>query len=349
MNHNDVNSFKRIVNAPSRSIGKTTLDRLLEYKVESKKNLFEAIYDIDSIPQNKKNALIEFAKMICELDRKLDTTELDVFFDELLKTTNYLEVIKDDEDEEDRLENIKEFKSILVSIEDNGEVATRREKLLDAFDEAILADDKLQNQRQRQDGVTLSTVHSVKGLEFRCVFVVAFEDGLFPNLGYFSNVDLEEERRIAYVACTRAKDKLFLTCAKSRLLYGKRINNPQSLFLIEFIGVKGSENIKSGNYKKDTNLDYEFGISQVDDYDPFKIIERKQINQEINSDVTEDSSDDKTFKVGDFVNHKVYGDGIIVSLEAKTDMGWLGKICFTAQGTIKTFDMLHPAIKKKIR
>ena len=350
MNHNDVNSFKRIVNAPARSIGKTTLDRLLEYKLETKKNLFDSIRDIDTIPQNKKKALTDFVEMINELDKKLDDTPLDTYFDELLKRTNYLEVIKDDEDEEERLENIKEFKSILVSVEDNGEIASRREKLMSAFDEAILADDKLQNQRQRQDGVTLSTVHSVKGLEFRCVFVVAFEAGLFPNMSYFMDVDIEEERRIAYVACTRAKDKLFLTCAKSRLLYGKKINNPQSQFLIEFIGVKGSEAIKSGSYRKQSSLDYEYGISQVeDDYNPFNQIEKKYEKDTESTDTSGELTDDKTFKVGDFVNHAVYGDGIIVSLEAKTDMGWLGKICFTAQGTIKTFDMMHKSIKKKVR
>lgn len=350
INHNDINSFKRIVNEPSRSLGKTTIDKVLDHKKATGKTLFETISTIGSIPNNKKSVLIDFMNMILDLDSKLDAMDLGDFFDELIAKTNYLEAIKDDEDEKERLENLKEFKSILVSVEDNGEVATRREKLISAFDEAILADDKLQNQRQRQDGVTLSTVHSVKGLEFKAVFVVAFEDGLFPNLGYFSDVDIEEERRIAYVACTRAKDKLFLTCAKNRLLYGNRLHNPQSIFLLEFLGIDAKKNIEKK--KVASRDDFEYGISQIGKDNGFD----DAINQTENSNVKDKTetaqvvgtlSDDKEFKVGDFVNHKIYGDGIIVSLEKKTEMGWMGKICFTAQGTIKTFDMLHPSIKKK--
>ena len=108
----------------------------------------------------------------------------------------------------------------------------------DPSDEAILSDDKLQNQRQSDNGVTLSTVHSVKGLEFDTVFVVAFEQGVFPS--YISNVeneDKEEERRIAYVAVTRAKNRLYLTTTKRRLLYGQTTRNRPSIFLLEFSGM----------------------------------------------------------------------------------------------------------------
>ena len=349
INHDDVTSFKRIINEPARGIGKTTVDKIIEFKRASKLGLYESILQNDMIQNNKKKILSDFFNMIFELDGLLDVTSLPDLYDTLIDRTNYLDVIKDEEDEKERLENIQEFRSILLNLEDNGEIAARRDKLLGAFDEAILSDDKLQSQRQSKDGVTISTVHSVKGLEFKAVFVIAFEDGLFPNLGRFEDVDVEEERRIAYVACTRAKNKLYLTSAKSRILYGNRINNSQSKFLFEFLGIEGK---KKPNIKVKKND--EFGISQIsfDDDEISQVEDMKKNTQGREIKYVEEKveeNEDRNYKVGDFVNHKVYGDGIIVSLEAKTEAGWIGKICFTSQGIIKTFDMLHPSIKKKIR
>ena len=186
----------------------------------------------------------------------------------------------------------------------------RKEKLIMAFDEAILSDDKLQNQKERMDGITLSTIHSVKGLEFDTVYLVAFEEGIFPNLNRIDdNYDLEEERRVAYVACTRAKNKLFLTCANRRMLYGYRVSNPPSQFLEEFVG---------GAKKK----------------------VKKEV-ETITSKPKVEIPNDTAYSVGDKVKHKVYGEGIVVSLN-----GVIGTICFTSQGVIKSFDMTHPAISK---
>ena len=169
-------------------------------------------------------------------------------------------------------------------------------------------------------------MHSVKGLEFNTVFIVAFEDGIFPNLNGFEDVDIEEERRITYVAVTRAKRHLFLLCAKKRMLYGRIQKNSQSLFLLEFIGTKD---------KKDNVKIEDFEISQVDDNEPVNKIEAE-----------DDFIEDSVYAVGDFVNHKVYGDGIVVSLDNKAG-SIIGQICFTSQGTIKSFDMSHPSIKKR--
>ena len=350
INHDDVTSFRRIINEPARGIGKTTIDKIIDFKRASKLGLYESILQNEMIQNNKKKILTDFFNMIFEFDGLLDVTPLPDLYDTLIDRTNYLSVIKDEEDEKERLENIKEFRSILLNLEDNGEIAARRDKLLGAFDEAILSDDKLQSQRQNKNGVTISTVHSVKGLEYRAVFVIAFEDGLFPNLGRFEDVDMEEERRIAYVACTRAKDKLFLTSAKSRILYGSKINNAQSIFLFDFLGIDNKKKQTSSIKKHD-----DYGISQInfddDEISQVDEVRQKPKKSEIKyvEEVVEEGNGDKNYKVGDFVNHKIYGDGIIVSLEARNEAGWIGKICFTAQGVIKTFDMLHPAIKKKIR
>ena len=352
INHNDINQFKRIVNVPSRGIGAKTIEKIIEYKKDNKIGLFEAINALKASLGNKYYILEKFMDTIIELDQKLDETHFSDLFDMLIEKTNFLESIKDDEDEDERKENIDEFKSILVSIEDNGEIASRREKLIAAFDEAILADDKLQNQRQRNDGITLSTVHSVKGLEFNTVFIVGFEEGIFPNVTYFGDVDLEEERRIAYVACTRAKRHLFISCAKKRMLYGKINHNLQSRFLLEFIGSKDDSFTMKDKKKSryDSLSPYDFEVSQVNDDDIFfDDIKEEKENESIKiEEIKEEVSDPNSYKVGDYVNHKVYGDGIIVSLEEKFG-GIQGTICFTSEGSIKTFDMSHPAIRKRIK
>ncbi len=330
INHDDINSFRRIVNTPVRGIGEKTVEKIITKKKELKISLFDAIKSMKDEFKTKFKVLEEFMNIIEELSLIIEDKTFDEFFDILLEKTNFLDSIKDDEDEKERKENIEEFKSVLLSIEDNGELATRREKLIYAFDEAVLSDDKLQNQRQRNDGVTLSTVHSVKGLEFDTVFIVAFEDGIFPNLNGFEDVDIEEERRITYVAVTRAKRHLFLLCAKKRMLYGRIQKNAQSLFLLEFIGTKDKkENIKIEDFE----------ISQVDKNE---LVDKKEVSDE----VVDDNNEDTVYAVGDFVNHKVYGDGIVVSLDNKAG-SIIGQICFTSQGTIKSFDMSHPSIKKR--
>jgi DNA helicase-2/ATP-dependent DNA helicase PcrA len=159
----------------------------------------------------------------------------------LLEKTGYREYLKLEEDAEERLENIEEFKSILLQIEEQDSPLSREEKLEEAFDEAILSDDKLQNQRQSHDGITLSTIHSVKGLEFDYVFVIGLEENVFPNTYRFGNEsELEEERRIAYVAFTRAKKRLYLLSAQNRLLYGERFTNKTSRFVLEFTGANNN-------------------------------------------------------------------------------------------------------------
>lgn len=313
---NDVMSFKRIVNEPARGLGVKTIQDLLALSKTYSLTIFDAIEAFKSISASKYKALSQFKNMIINFQNKLDQISLTELFEEILLQTDYLSIFEDDENYEERKENLMEFKSILKNIDEDGEIATNKEKLIYAFDEAILSDDKLQNQRQANDGVTLSTVHSVKGLEFDTVFVVAFEMGIFPS--YFATTesdDGEEERRIAYVAVTRAKTQLYLTTAKKRLLYGQFNNNKPSQFLLEFTGVNRFSKTKKENSIKIDN----------------QVSENKK-----------DENQDKNYHVGDYVIHKIYGEGIIVSLEGNN-----GKICFVERGEIKLFDITHPSIRKK--
>ena len=321
IDNNDIMSFKRIVNEPSRGLGLKTIQDLLTLSKTYSLDIFDAIDSFKSISQSKYKALSNFKNMILDFKNNLEKKTLTEMFEEIIETTDYMSIYEDDENYEERKENLLEFKSILRTIEDNGEIASNEEKLIYAFDEAVLSDDKLQNQRQSNEGVTLSTVHSVKGLEFDTVFVVAFERGIFPSyMSMNESDDDEEERRIAYVAVTRAKNQLFLTTAKKRLIYGRYDNNKPSQFLLEFTGAN-----KFNTNKQNINQD-DYNIRQV----------------EYEKETVQPEEKDKNYKVGDFIIHKVYGEGIIVSLE-----GTIGKICFTARSEIKTFDITHPSITKK--
>ncbi len=320
INHDDVLSFKRIVNEPARGLGLKTIQDLLALVKTYQLSIFDAIESFKSINKSKYTTLLNFKNMILEFELKLETLSLTEMFEEILLTTEYLSIFEDDDNFEDRKENLLEFKSILHALENDGEISSNKEKLMYAFDEAILSDDKLQDQKQSNEGVTLSTVHSVKGLEFDTVFVVAFENGIFPSfMSLEDDDDGEEERRIAYVAVTRAKNKLYLSTAKKRMLYGNWSNNKPSKFLLEFAG--------SGNNKKKYQYEDEYDIRQTS-YE-----EKEELN---------DQQKDNNYRVGDFIIHKVYGEGIVVSLD-----GNIGKICFTARSEIKTFDLTHPSIRKK--
>ncbi len=315
---NDEFSFKRIVNEPARGLGLKTVQDLLTLCKTYSLTIFEGIDAFKTISASKYKSLLKFKELIVSFQEKIETMTLSELFEELIDEIDYLSIYEDDDNFEDRKENLLEFKSILKSIDDNGEIASNKEKLIYAFDEAVLSDDKLQNQNQTIEGVTLSTVHSVKGLEFDTVFVVAFENGIFPStLTLMESEEAEEERRVAYVAVTRAKNQLYLTTSKKRMLYGNITKNKPSKFLLEYSGVNNS-------FKR--TMQDDFDIRQV-------AYDEEQKNQ---------TPEDKNYKVGDFIIHKVYGEGIIVSID-KT----IGKICFTARSEIKTFDLTHPSIRKK--
>ena len=310
-NNNDVFSFNRVINVPGRGLGPSTINKVLELKKKYRLTLFEAIDASKTIlTLSKYNALVQFKNMIITLGLLLDDdsyTLVDIF-NSLLSETKYESIYDDDEDKDERLENIAEFKSVLMKIENNGEIATKREKLVSAFDEAVLSDDKLQSQKESNDGVTLSTIHSAKGLEFDYVFVVALEEGLFPSAYRVeSDEDIEEERRVCYVAVTRAKKKLFLTHSQRRMIYGQTQRSMKSRFLVEYLELDKKKPLKKEEPK------------------PSKVFEKNKT----------------AYTVGESVIHDTYGEGIVISID-----GEMGQICFTKKGVIKKFIMSHPSIHK---
>lgn len=308
INPEDVFSFKRIVNTPSRGLGLTSIGKVEEYLKKNKTTLEKAIQESVNYLQNTRAAtLIQFSEKMRSLRSRLEETNLVDFFDLLMEETEYIKHLQEEEDSEDRVDNLTEFKSILYRLEDDGQIASRVEKLQAAFDDAILSEEN-QDVDRSEPSVTLTTIHSAKGLEFGVVFLVGMEENIFPNNSrVISQEELEEERRIAYVACTRAKDKLFLSHSSDRLLYGRYNKNPISRFLKEF-----SEGYATKAKKKVTS------VSALE------------------------SGEKAVYKIGDKVIHKIYGEGIIISKQEDT-----GQICFTNQGTIRKFDLTHQAISKK--
>ena len=191
--------FKRIINVPSRGVGEKTIDKLQEYMKEYNCDILSSI---DIFKQNnntsKTEALLEFKKTIEELHDSLNTMPLPDFFDHMLEVTGYMEMLKEEAEVEEvnRIDNVKEFKSILYQLEyDNLEQdLSRAEKIEIGLDELLL---------------DTSTIDDhTKDLEFRAVFVVGLEEGIFPAVR--EEVDMEEERRVAYVAVTRAKKNYIL-------------------------------------------------------------------------------------------------------------------------------------------
>lgn len=320
VNPNDVYSFQRIVNVPSRSLGDATVNKVLEIKKKYRLTLFDAVDACKTLLSEKRyQALNEFKEMILSMSALLEAANLVMVFDFLIEKIKYYDYLKSEDDGEERIENVEEFKSILVQIEEGDPSLTRKERLEAAFDEAILSDDKLQNQRQNREGITLSTIHSVKGLEFEYVFVIGLEENVFPNTFRFSSEDeLEEERRIAYVAFTRAKKRLYLISAKNRLLYGERFNNKTSRFILEFTGANRQNN------------DIEFEIVKDERIDTVKQIELL-------------SNDEKPdYKIGDKVIHNKFGEGIIIAINGND-----GQIFFDQAKSLTKILLNHPALRKK--
>ena len=305
----DAYSFKRVINVPTRSIGLKTIEKIMDYRKANHTTILEATHALKDELRGKYKTIVEFYDHIEKTANLISSTRLDKIFDIIFEEFEFKKSYEDEENEEEREENVLELKSIFANLEDDGQLIDRKEKLISAFDEAILSDDKVQSKREKIDGITLSTIHSVKGLEFDIVYLVAFEEGIFPNrYRVESDIDLEEERRVAYVGCTRAKNKLFLTCANKRMLYGNKVSNAPSQFLEEYVGSMPKKEVKLETFTTKPKVEM---------------------------------ANDTNYKVGEKIIHKVYGEGIIVSLN-----GVIGTICFTSEGVIKQFDMTHPSIKK---
>ncbi len=226
--------LRRIINSPARGIGATTLDKVSAIAESQGASLYEVIRNADLFPELKaaSGKLLKFADMIDGLRRAGGTLALPEFYDAVCDQTGYVKALEEKGDMESRgrIENVQELKSnILGFLEQQPEDAT----LAGFLNEIALYTD-LDGVAADEDCVTMMTIHSAKGLEFPVVYVVGMEEGIFPGASaVYDEEELEEERRLCYVAMTRAKEQLFLTNARQRMLYGRTSANRSSRFLDE--------------------------------------------------------------------------------------------------------------------
>ena len=226
--------LRRIVNTPARGIGGTTMDKVAALAAEQGASLYEIISNADLFPELKSPAkkLLAFADLIDNLRKAGGTLALPEFYDAVCDQTGYTQALKDKNDMESRgrLENVQELKSnILGFLDQQPEDAT-----LSGFLNEIALYTDLDSLENGDDCVTMMTIHAAKGLEFPLVYVVGMEEGIFPGgSAQFDEEELEEERRLCYVAMTRAKRRLTLTNARQRMLYGRTSSNRLSRFLEE--------------------------------------------------------------------------------------------------------------------
>ena len=236
-NGRDDMSVKRIINIPKRGIGATTIDRIQEYADGRQISFFDALCEADSIMTIGKSAskLKPFTDMIQHFRNVLTSSGMKELIAEIIDSTGYRDYLKDisddKEDADERIENVGELVSKVVSYEETHEEANLGEFLEEV---ALIADiDQVADENNR---VLLMTLHSAKGLEFPYVYLVGMEDGLFPgeqNIESPDESDMEEERRLAYVGITRAKDILTMTSARARMVRGETQYRDVSRFAME--------------------------------------------------------------------------------------------------------------------
>ncbi|RNB61454.1 DNA helicase PcrA [Brevibacillus gelatini] len=240
-NPDDDISLQRIINVPKRNIGDTTVEKLQAYANANGQSLYQAIQEVAymGLPARTTNAILSFNDLITNLMQMTDYLSVTELVEEVLTRSGYRDSLKEDKtlEAQARLENIDEFLSVTQEFERKNE-----DKSLLAFltDLALVADiDSLGEDGEKEEAaengqVVLMTLHSAKGLEFPVVFLVGMEEGVFPHSrALFDDVEMEEERRLAYVGITRAEERLYLTCARMRTLFGRTNVSVPSRFLQE--------------------------------------------------------------------------------------------------------------------
>ncbi len=311
-------SFLRIVNEPKRKIGATLLEKLHSHAGEENSSLFNSIPTFEGKGAGY-NALQEFHKMILSIKEQVNNTPLPKLIDVILEETGYKAMLAVDDPEHDRLENVYELKNVLKET-DNSVDGDNFDKLESLLNDLSLRTDE--EDKSERDSVILSTYHQVKGLEFKTVFMVAMEEGIFPSGFHSEDLDLEEERRICYVGITRAKERLYITNAKSRMLYGHMETEALSRFVKE-MGTEYLKNI-SADFYKNSKVKYDSYFQKKNKKESFTLSKEEQ------------------YHVGDKIEHKVFGLGIVVSVGEDNFI----KVAFPMPTGIKPLIKDHSSYKK---
>lgn len=322
INPSDDLAVERIINVPRRGIGNTTVENAMNYARMRGMNLYDALLEADQITELKPAAIKKingFTEMIERLKNDMNIMSLEDLYKQVLDETGYVADLEAEETDEaeGRIENIDELLSKLVEYEGEAEEPTLGEFLEDV---ALIAD--IDNLEEDNDYVVLMTVHSAKGLEFPRVFLCGMEDGLFP--GYMSIMsddkeELEEERRLAYVAITRAQNELTISYAKRRMLRGETQYNIVSRFVEEIppsiVNSKNVTDTVAAGYKRNIVRDTFAKAHAKMEKKPAVVKPKKDIAFGKEFTVTKADID---YKVGDRVEHIKFGEGTVKAIEDGT-------------------------------
>lgn len=300
LNHHDEVCLRRVINVPKRKIGPSTIKAIEDVAYLNNISMFDAI---------TKGKELEFKNLILELTKMSESLSLTELVDTILEKSGMKKELEEESTLEDelRLENLMEFKSITASFEER----TGSVNLGDFLEEISLIADMTEH-KEYEDAVTLMTIHSAKGLEFDVVFLIGMEESIFPHANSLLEKDgIEEERRLMYVGITRARELLYLTNAKRRMLYGKESINPPSRFIEEI----DSDLLETTNssIKEEKSFDIEGMYTK----------------------------EEAEYTIGDVVLHEMYGRGVVIDVDKM-----LVTVAFNNRVGVKKLMKNHKSLKK---
>lgn len=325
--HDDVR-LGRIINVPKRGIGATTLEKASEIAAGLGESIYSVIKDADVYPQlsraaTKLKSFVALIDGLMEAEQSGDYS-LAELYNLILEHTDYEKYLKTEKDNPDvRIENIEELSSNIIKFEED----YAEEASLSNFLEEISLQTDIDNYDAEADSSVMMTLHSAKGLEFPVVFIAGLEEGVFPSIATMMNPDeLNEERRLAYVGITRAKEKLYITKAKSRMLMGHTSYNKVSRFvneippeLLNYTGEKKTFASTNGFSASSSHI----SIGAGSKFTP---------NKSFNTFTKPAVKSGTVYKKGDCVFHKVFGKGMIMKTE-KMGNDTMLEVAFDKAGT----------------
>ena len=336
--------LQRIINVPKRGIGDTMFNYILEIAAANKMTAFEVCEQADEFAKTQRSAnkLKSFCNMINGFRQDLeDGMSVNDLLQEILEQTGYFAYLDEDDPTkaDDRKANVQELSSMFVKYQEEDENFTLQTFLEDV---ALVSD--IDSYNEDEDSVVLMTLHSAKGLEFPVVFIPGMEEGIFPgNQSMYSDEDLEEERRLAYVGITRAREKLYLVSARQRMLYGTTSRNMLSRFVGEIpsdicddrtVRMQSTYGTSAGGYSS------HFGSPAK----PHKYSRSTPIGDARRSSTAahafgqvggaKPQTSGETYAVGDTVRHASFGTGVVISAKPMGN-DTLMEIAFDKAGTKK--------------
>lgn len=334
-NPNDNISLRRIINTPKRGIGDATLGKVQDYAFNTNDSIYGVLLNIDRVSdlsQRAKNSVKPFVEMMNGLMAKMEIMGIKDFIEEVINSSGYIEDLEKDNTVESRtrIENIKDLISVALTFEEKNPESNMEDFLASV---SLLSDvDKTEDQ---DNVITMMTVHSAKGLEFPVIFLVGMEEGLFPiSRSFDSDDDMEEERRLCYVAVTRAEEILYITNAQKRTIYGNTSYTIPSRFIDEMGDTIEKKEVKKFINKIRNNIEDkpEEKLLNVVDYNINNFVTQKPVKR---------NTSNLSIEIGTKVKHKKWGIGTVVQIKERDGDKEL-VIAFDTEGLKRLLQSIAP-------